>query len=200
MFKKRHITLVLIPLLGVTLMSGCSAVQAPITGSSIAKTTTAGAIGPQTALPTTVTEQTAKSGDTVKVDYTLKLDDGTVFDSSIGKTPLEFTLGAGQVIPGFNDAVLGMMVGQSKTVRLPPELAWGAYNATLVVTADKRQMGPGLNPTVGQHLTVTHSDGTTGTVIVTAVTDTTVTVDGNPPLAGKTITFDIKLLSITPAK
>jgi FKBP-type peptidyl-prolyl cis-trans isomerase 2 len=76
----------------------------------------------------------------------------------------------------------------------------GPYNDTLVVTADKSQMAPGLNPTVGQHLTVTHSDGTTGTVIVTAVTDTTVTVDGNPPLAGKTITFDIKLLSITPAK
>lgn len=143
---------------------------------------------------------TAKTGDTVKVDYTGKLADGTVFDSSIGKAPIEFTIGSGQMIKGFDNAVLGMKVGQSKTVALPPEDAYGGHNDALVITVDKSQMGPGVNPTVGQQLTVTHPDGTISTVVVTAVTATSVTVDANNPLAGKTLTFDIKLVSITPKK
>lgn len=143
---------------------------------------------------------TVKTGDTVKVDYTGKLTDGTVFDSSLGKTPLEFTVGAGQMIKGFDSAVVGMKVGQSKTVVLPPDEAYGAHREDLVLIVNKSQMAPGVNPTVGQQLTVTRADGSTGRVVVVAITDTTVTVDANHPLAGKTLTFDIKLVSITPKK
>jgi len=92
---------------------------------------------------------TAKAGDTVKVDYTGTLTDGTVFDSSIGKTPLEFTVGAGQMIKGFDNAVLGMKVGQNKTVVLPPEDAYGTHRDDLVVAVDKSQMGDAANATVG---------------------------------------------------
>jgi peptidylprolyl isomerase len=138
----------------------------------------------------------AKSGDSVKVDYTGTLQDGTVFGTSIGKTPLEFTIGDGTMLPGFNAALVGMVVGESKTFTLLNP--YGDYNQSLVVTVPKTQFAPGLNPTVGQQLKVTHQDGSTGTVVVVAVNDTTITVDGNSPLAGKTLTFNIKLLSITP--
>ena len=199
LIRMRHVHLFIIALLGVILMSSCSGAQTATTGgSSPSQTKSTGSIGTHT--PSTTNAQTAISGDTVKVDYTGKLEDGTVFDSSIGKTPIEFTLGSGEMIPGFNNAVLGMKVGQSKTVSIPPQDAYGAHLDSLVTTVNRSQMGPGLNPTVGQHLTVTHSDGTTGNVVVTAVTDTTVTVDANHPLAGKTLTFDITLLSIAPKK
>jgi peptidylprolyl isomerase len=170
LFKKWQFGLIMLTFLGVALMVGCT--------DSV----------------------TAKTGDTVKVDYTGKLTDGTVFDSSIGKTPIEFTVGSGQMIKGFDSAVSGMKVGQSKTVVLPPEDAYGPHRDDLVLTVDRSQMGPGVNPTVGQQLTVTHSDGTSGTVVVVAVTPSTVTVDANNPLAGKTLTFDIKLVSITSKK
>lgn len=140
---------------------------------------------------------TAKVGDTVKVDYTGTLTDGTVFDSSVGKTPLEFTVGAGQMIKGFDNAVLGMKVGQNKTVVLPPEDAYGAYREDLVVAVDKSQMGAAANATVGQKL---YDNGTGATVVVVAVNATTVTVDTNHSLAGKTLKFDIKLVSVTPKK
>ena len=143
---------------------------------------------------------TAKVGDTVKVDYTGTLTDGTVFDSSVGKTPLEFTVGAGQMIKGFDNAVLGMKVGQNKTVVLPPEDAYGAHRDDLVVAVDKSQMGDAANATVGQKLTATNPDGTQAAVVVVAVNATTVTVDTNHSLAGKTLKFDIKLVSITPKK
>ena len=142
----------------------------------------------------------AKNGDTVKVDYTGTLTDGTVFDSSVGKTPLEFTVGAGQMIEGFDNAVLGMKVGQNKTVVLPPEEAYGAYREDLVVAVNKTQMGGAANATVGQKLSVMYANGTGATFTVLAVNDTTVTLDTNPPLAGKTLKFDIKLVSVTPKK
>jgi peptidylprolyl isomerase len=142
------------------------------------------------------TSLAAKSGDKVKVDYTGTLKDGTVFGTSIGKTPLEFTIGDGTVLPGFDAAIMGMMVGESKNVTLLNP--YGDYNQSLVVTVPKTQFAPGLNPTVGQQLKVTHQDGSTGTVVVVAVNDSTITVDGNSPLAGKDLTFNIKLLSIIP--
>ena len=142
----------------------------------------------------------AKVGDTVKVDYTGTLTDGTVFDSSVGKSPLEFTVGAGQMIKGFDNAVLGMKVGQSKTVVLPPEDAYGAHRDDLVVAVDRRQLGDAANATVGDQLSVMYANGTRGTVVVLAVNATTVTVDTNHSLAGKTLKFDIKLVSVTPKK
>jgi len=165
----------------------------PTVGMTTDKTTET---TPLTTTPISSASQTAKPGDTVKVDYTGKLEDGTVFDSSIGKTPLEFTIGGGQVISGFENAVLGMKVGESKTVNLPPEEAYGAHRDDLVVTVDKSQLNPGVNFAIGQQLTGKYADGTPATVVIVAVTETTVTVDGNHPLAGKTLTFDIKLLSI----
>lgn len=168
MFKKWQTVLIVATLLGAVVSSGC-------TGTS-----------------------TAKTGDTVKVDYTGKLPDGTVFDSSIGKTPLEFTIGGGQMIKGFDTAVLGMKVGQSKTVVLPPEDAYGAHRDELVRVVDKSEMGPSANASVGQYIPVTYPNGTRGTVLVVAVNATTATVDTNHPLAGKTLTFDIKLVSVTP--
>jgi peptidylprolyl isomerase len=185
--------LIIIAVLGVTLMSGCA-------GNSTTGTTGTPKVTSAQTPTSTGTSTTATVGDTAKVDYTGKLADGTVFDSSVGKTPLEFSLGSGQVIKGFEAAVLGMTVGQSKTVAIPPQDAYGAHLDNLVTTVSRTQMGPGLNPTVGQPLTVTHSDGTTGRVVVTAVTDNTVTVDANHPLAGKTLTFDITLVSIAPKK
>jgi len=130
------------------------------------------------------------------VDYTGTLQDGTVFGTSIGKTPLEFTLGDGTMLPGFDAAIVGMVVGESKTITLLN--AYGDYNQSLVITVPKTQFAPGLNPSVGQQLKVTHEDGSTGTVVVVAVNDTTITIDDNAPLAGKDLTFNIKLLSIVP--
>ena len=213
MAKTWHFKLIAITLLAVALLSGCTTDPAATKSSSnppattiptglppIPFTTAPKTTAPSTTPPASTQTGVAKSGDSVSVDYTLKLDDGTIIDSSVGKTPFQFTMGTGDVIPGFNNAVLGMTIGQSKTVVLPPELGYGPRNEALVATVSRSQMGPGVNPTVGQTLTVNHADGTTAKVIVVAVTDTTVTVDGNHPLAGKTLTFDIKLLSITPAK
>ena len=138
----------------------------------------------------------AKNGDTVKVDYTGKLENGTVFDTSEGREPLNFTLGAGQVIPGFEQAVLGMKVGESKNVTIPVDEAYGEYNDTLVVVVNRENLTNIPNPEVGQQLYGSQTDGTTITGTITNVTDTTITVDFNPPLAGKNLTFEIKLISI----
>jgi peptidylprolyl isomerase len=142
----------------------------------------------------------AKPGDTVKVDYTGKFADGTVFDSSIGKTPIEFTVGTGQMIKGFDSAVLGMKVGQSKTVVLPSEEAYGPRDEALMITVEKSRIDPDVTPIVGQLLRVTRADGSSSSLLITAVTASTVTLDGNNPMAGKTLTFDIKLVAITPKK
>jgi len=139
---------------------------------------------------------TAKSGDKVKVDYTLKLSDGTIFDTSVGKTPLEFTLGQNQVVVGFEKAVTGMKVGESKTVTIPPDEGYGQRDESLVVTVDKIQLPTNLVPTVGQQLQATNTNGSTSVFTITQVNDTTVILDGNSPLAGKDLTFEIKLLQI----
>jgi peptidylprolyl isomerase len=134
-----------------------------------------------------------ENGDSVKVDYTGTLSDGTVFDSSIGKTPLEFTVGAGQMIAGFDKAVLGMKKGETKKVTIPADEAYGQRNETLVQVVNKSQLAAGMNPKVGDQL-----QSSNGTVVtVTATTDTTITVDANPPMAGKDLTFEITLVELT---
>jgi FKBP-type peptidyl-prolyl cis-trans isomerase 2 len=140
----------------------------------------------------------AKSGDTVKVDYTGKLSDGTVFDSSIGKQPLEFTLGAKQVIVGFENAVIGMKVGESKTVTIPVDEAYGRYRDDLVFTVNRSELPEGLEPQVGQQLTATNTDGSTTIVTIIEVSEETVTIDANHTLAGKDLTFEITLVEINP--
>ncbi len=138
----------------------------------------------------------ARTGDTVKVDYTGKLSDGTVFDTSIGKQPLEFTLGSNQVIVGFEQAVIGMKVGDFKTVTIPATEAYGQHLDNLVFVVDRSQLPQGTEPKVGLQLQATNSNGTTSIYTITEVNETTVKVDGNHSLAGKDLTFEIKLVEI----
>lgn len=169
MVKHCHIILLGILLLGAILISGCNAEQ---------------------------NAAQAKNGDIVQVDYTGTLENGTVFDTSVGREPLNFTLGEGQMIPGFEQAVLGMKVGESKTVTIPAEDAYGPYNDDLVVVVNREDLPAGLDPEVGEQLQGPRPDGGTGICTVTNVTNTTITVDFNNPLAGKDLTFEIKLISI----
>ncbi|MBM3141602.1 MAG: peptidylprolyl isomerase [Chloroflexi bacterium] len=138
----------------------------------------------------------AKNGNTVQVDYTGKLADGTVFDTSVGREPLEFTLGAGQLIPGFEKAVLGMKVGEKKTVTIPADEAYGPHRDEQVVELSREELPSDLTPQVGQQLVVTQQDGRQIIVVITEVSDETVTIDANHPLAGKDLTFEIELVKI----
>ncbi len=138
----------------------------------------------------------AKDGNTVKVHYTGKLDDGTIFDTSVEREPLEFTIGAGQIIPGFEGAVRGMQVGQVKTITLPAEEAYGPHNEDMVMVVERDKLPENLNPVVGQRLQKQQEDGNTAVVVVTDFSDTTITLDANHPLAGKTLTFEIDLVEM----
>ena len=138
----------------------------------------------------------AKDGDTVKVHYTGTLDDGTVFDTSVEREPLEFTLGEGKVIPGFEEAVKGMKVGQSRTVTIPVEKAYGPRLDDLVIAIERPQLPENLNPEVGQRLQMQQANGRLSVVIVTDVSEKTITVDANHPMAGKDLTFELKLVEV----
>lgn len=137
-----------------------------------------------------------RKGDSVKVHYTGRLDDGTIFDSSAGKEPLEFTVGSGQVIAGFDEAVIGMVAGQSKVVRIPADKAYGKRNEEMVITAPLQHVPPDLNPELGMRLEMGGANGELIRVVVTEITDSYITLDANPPLAGKDLTFDIELVEI----
>jgi len=138
----------------------------------------------------------AKDGNTVKVHYTGKLDDGTIFDTSVEREPLEFTIGASQMIPGFEGAVRGMQVGQMKTVTIPTEEAYGPYNEDMVLLIELDKLPENLNPVVGQRLQIQQEDGNTAVVVVTDISDTIITLDANHPLAGKALTFEIELVEM----
>lgn len=137
----------------------------------------------------------AKSGDTVKVHYTGKLDDGTVFDSSRGREPLEFTLGAGQVIPGFEEAVTGMTPGDEKTVTIPSGEAYGPRRDEMVVTVGRDQFPDHIDPQPGQQLQVVQ-EGQTMVVTIQDVSEEGVVLDANHPLAGRDLTFELRLEGI----
>ncbi len=138
----------------------------------------------------------AAAGDKVRIHYTGTLTDGTQFDSSSGRDPLEFELGSGQVIPGFDSAVDGMTVGDTKTVAIPPEDAYGVRHEQLVQEVPKTALPEELSPEVGMQLQSQSPDGQVMLLLVTEVTDDTLTVDGNHPLAGQTLNFDIELVEI----
>ena len=138
----------------------------------------------------------AKNGDTVKIHYTGKLEDGTVFDSSEGREPLEFKIGEGQVIPGFEQMVVGMEPGQSKTETIPMDQAYGPRDAQMIVQVDRSQLPPDLNPEVGQELYVQQPGGITVPVMVVDVNPSSITIDANHPLAGENLVFEVKLVSI----
>jgi len=138
----------------------------------------------------------AKPGDTVQIHYTGKLDDGTVFDTSRSRHPLQFTLGKGQVIAGFEQAIVGMNTGESKTTRIPVEQAYGPRRNDRIITFERSHLPAGLAPKIGQRLELTQADNQNILVTVTDANDTTLTIDANHPLAGKALTFDIELLGI----
>ncbi|MEL6457776.1 MAG: peptidylprolyl isomerase [Cyanobacteria bacterium J06636_27] len=138
----------------------------------------------------------AKAGDNVKVHYTGKLDDGTVFDSSVEREPLQFSLGSGNVIPGFEEAIVGMAPGESKTATIPPDQAYGPQREELVITVEKEQIPTDLSVEIGQQLQISQNNGQVIPVIVTDVSDSKVTLDANHPLAGQQLTFDIELVEV----
>jgi peptidylprolyl isomerase len=135
-------------------------------------------------------------GDTVRVHYTGKLSDGTIFDTSLGREPLEFTIGDGRLIPGFEKAVIGMTTGETKTVFIAPEDAYGPYLEELTADVDLSQFPPHIKPEVGLHLQIRQENGSFVDVVITKITGSTVTLDANHPLAGKELIFEIELLEI----
>lgn len=137
-----------------------------------------------------------EEGDIVQVHYKGTLADGSVFDSSRGSDPLEFILGGGDMIAGFDKAVRGMQVGEIKTVTLPSNEAYGSYVNELAIMFGRDKLPRNLEPVVGQQLDVREPDGTTVRVVVTNVSETSIIVDANHPLAGKDLTFEIELVKI----
>ncbi len=137
----------------------------------------------------------AQKGDTVNVDYTLTLDDGTVADSSKGRAPLAFKIGGGQVIPGFDKGVTGLKVGEERTVKVSPEDGYGTYDPKKTGELPREKLGK-QKVAKGQDLQLRMDTGTPITVKVLNVNDKTVTVDANHPLAGKKLNFKIKLVGI----
>ena len=139
---------------------------------------------------------TIKEGDTVKVHYTGTIADGTVFDTSREREPLEFTLGEGKLIPGFEKAVVGMKVGDTSKVTIPSDEAYGEKREDMVIDVDKGQIPPDIKPEVGQQLQVQQKDGGAIPVVITEITDETVQLDANHPLAGQDLTFEIEVVEV----
>ena len=139
----------------------------------------------------------AKSGDTVRIHYTGTLDDGNQFDSSAGRDPLEFTVGSGQVIPGFEKAVEGMAVGDTKKINIPAEEAYGPRHEQMIQEVPKSALPDDLEPEVGMGLQAQGPDGQVMDLTITAVEDDAITVDGNHPLAGQALNFDLELVEIS---
>jgi FKBP-type peptidyl-prolyl cis-trans isomerase 2 len=179
-------------------LSACGADEEPAIGTEPASVTATTPVAE--AAPTTTTEendmsegptsQVASDGDTVAVNYRGTLDDGTEFDSSEGREPLTFVVGSGQVIAGFDDAVRGLAVGESRTVRIEPEDAYGEYTDEAVIDFPADSAPEGLQ--VGDAVTL--GNGGRGTVL--EITDESVKIDANHPLAGEALTFEIELVSI----
>ncbi len=182
MMKSRYTLLMVILVVAAILISGCAGRQ-------------------ETAEPPQSGEQAeqaeeASAGDTVKVHYTGKLQDGTVFDSSLEREPLELTIGQGEVLAGFEHALIGMKVGGSLTVTIQAEYAYGPYYDDLVFEVPRSQLLPeDLDPQVGQILSSQDETGTWNATVI-EVSESMVTLDFNHPLAGKDLTFEIELVEI----
>ena len=140
----------------------------------------------------------AKVGDHVKIHYTGMLGDGTVFDSSVDREPLEFTLGDGSVIPGFEQGILGMNIGDSKTITIPVDSGYGPRHEEFVVNVAKTNFPPDLKVEVGQQLQMQQPDGRAMNVMVLEVGEDSVRIDANHPLAGQVLIFDLELVEINP--
>ena len=138
----------------------------------------------------------AAEGSKVKVHYTGTFDDGEVFDSSREREPMEFEVGAQQVIPGFDQALVGMKIGESKNVRIPEEEAYGPYNPEMVMEVAPDQFEEGMKVEIGQQFQVEMGEGNPVVLMVKEVRDDKVVLDANHPMAGKTLNFDIELVEI----
>jgi len=138
----------------------------------------------------------ANKGDTVRIHYTGRLTDGTQFDSSEGRTPLEFQLGSGQIITGLDEQIQGMNVGEKATVTIPAEGAYGQHRPEGVQTLPRDRVPEGVDLSLGARLQATGADGQQMTLTVVDVSDADVTVDANHPLAGKDLVFDVELVEV----
>jgi FKBP-type peptidyl-prolyl cis-trans isomerase 2 len=137
-----------------------------------------------------------KANDTIKLHYTGTLKSGEVFDSSEGKEPLEFKVGSGQVIPGFDNGVMGMEVNEEKKINIPASEGYGEVREELIQQVAKSELPAEIKPEVGLNLVSKTPDGNEIPLVVTEVTDEHITVDANHPLAGKDLTFQVKLVAI----
>jgi FKBP-type peptidyl-prolyl cis-trans isomerase 2 len=144
--------------------------------------------------------QQVKSGDTVKVHYHGKLTDGTTFDSSEGREPLQFEVGSGQVIPGFDTGVTGMQVGEKRTINIPVDDAYGPKQDDLVMEFPKDRFPEDMVPEVGMQLNMSNGAGQNFPVIIREINEDTVLLDANHPLAGEDLTFDLELVEIVGGK
>ncbi len=140
--------------------------------------------------------QQVEKGNAVSVHYHGKLTDGTTFDSSEGREPLSFTAGSGQVIKGFDEAVLDMKVGEKKTVNIPVAHAYGERNSDMVMEYPKSEFPADMNPQVGMELQMGDDSGNVFPVVIVEVGEETVLLDANHPLAGQDLVFEIELVSI----
>lgn len=138
----------------------------------------------------------AKNGDTVKVHFTGRLENGEVFVKSEEDQPIDLTLGTGELIPGVERTIVGMEVGEKKTIAVPPEQAYGPKQEDLMVEIDKSNLPEHVTPAIGKGLRIRQSDGDDIPVIISEMTENTVTLDGNHPLAGATLFFDLQLVEI----
>ncbi len=139
----------------------------------------------------------AEKGSKVKVHYTGTLEDDTIFDSSREREPLEFTVGAGQMIEGFDKAVEGMAVGESKKVTIPSDKAYGPINDEAMMTVPKSNLPEGIEPQVGMQLQASSPDGRTQLLLISEIKENEVVLDANHPLAGKDLIFDIELMEVS---
>jgi peptidylprolyl isomerase len=185
-------TKVVVLLLSISLLGGCNCFS---NKDVVIDKTNKSVMADKTKKEVTVAQ--AKSGDTVKINYTGKLTDGTVFDTSKDREPLQFTIGSKHVIPGFEEGVVGMNVGEKKIINIPCDKAYGEYRKELTQEVERKQMPADLDPKVGQRLQVKQENGQPLVVMITAVTEEKVTIDANHPLAGKNLVFDIELVEIT---
>jgi FKBP-type peptidyl-prolyl cis-trans isomerase 2 len=137
-----------------------------------------------------------QSGDTIKIHYNGRLTDGTTFDSSAGRSPLEFTVGSGSVIKGFDDGVQGMKVGDKKTIEIPFLEAYGPEDPSMIIEFPVDRLPEDLKPEIGMQLNMNNAEGQQFPVVITGLTDENIILNANHPLAGKDLIFDLELVEI----
>lgn len=140
--------------------------------------------------------QEVKKGDTVMIHYHGKLTDGTTFDSSEGRAPLEFEVGSGQVIPGFDKGVTGMAIGEKKTIHIPADEAYGPKQEEMIMEFPKDRFPEDMIPEVGMQLNMSNGQGQNFPVVIVEIREAIVVLDANHPLAGEDLIFDLELVEI----